>query len=138
MLVLIFLGLPSFTEFLRWHLIGQRGREIVALNFGLDLLLFVCLFVCFLFLAALAGVGGTMQSASSAVAGGSGTRQSSSSTASNSSSGVLMVGPNFRVGKKIGCGNFGELRLGNATRPPAAPPHRPRPPTSFGFLSSFG
>ncbi|KAL6436908.1 hypothetical protein ACFW04_004927 [Cataglyphis niger] len=28
-----------------------------------------------------------------------------------SSSGVLMVGPNFRVGKKIGCGNFGELRL---------------------------
>ncbi|KAF2882902.1 hypothetical protein ILUMI_23288, partial [Ignelater luminosus] len=29
----------------------------------------------------------------------------------NSSSGVLMVGPNFRVGKKIGCGNFGELRL---------------------------
>ncbi|XP_056636058.1 casein kinase I-like [Diorhabda sublineata] len=32
--------------------------------------------------------------------------------ASNSSSGVLMVGPNFRVGKKIGCGNFGELRLG--------------------------
>ncbi|EFX89320.1 hypothetical protein DAPPUDRAFT_23401, partial [Daphnia pulex] len=40
------------------------------------------------------------------------TRQSSSSTASTSSSGVLMVGPNFRVGKKIGCGNFGELRLG--------------------------
>ncbi|XP_035718553.1 casein kinase I-like isoform X9 [Vespa mandarinia] len=29
-----------------------------------------------------------------------------------SSSAVLMVGPNFRVGKKIGCGNFGELRLG--------------------------
>lgn len=23
-----------------------------------------------------------------------------------------MVGPNFRVGKKIGCGNFGELKLG--------------------------
>merc|ERR1711997_1432174 len=32
-------------------------------------------------------------------------------TTSGSSS-VLMVGPNFRVGKKIGCGNFGELRLG--------------------------
>lgn len=32
----------------------------------------------------------------------------------SSSSGVLMVGPNFRVGKKIGCGNFGELRLGKA------------------------
>ncbi|RXN34524.1 casein kinase I isoform X3 [Labeo rohita] len=29
-----------------------------------------------------------------------------------SNTGVLMVGPNFRVGKKIGCGNFGELRLG--------------------------
>ena len=27
-------------------------------------------------------------------------------------SNLLMVGPNFRVGKKIGCGNFGELRLG--------------------------
>ena len=25
---------------------------------------------------------------------------------------ALQVGPNFRVGKKIGCGNFGELRLG--------------------------
>uniref|UniRef100_A0A4X2JNB8 Casein kinase 1 gamma 1 n=1 Tax=Vombatus ursinus TaxID=29139 RepID=A0A4X2JNB8_VOMUR len=33
-------------------------------------------------------------------------------SSSTSSSGVLMVGPNFRVGKKIGCGNFGELRLG--------------------------
>ncbi|CAM4593712.1 unnamed protein product [Leuciscus chuanchicus] len=31
---------------------------------------------------------------------------------SGTGSGVLMVGPNFRVGKKIGCGNFGELRLG--------------------------
>lgn len=31
---------------------------------------------------------------------------------SGTNSGVLMVGPNFRVGKKIGCGNFGELRLG--------------------------
>ncbi|XP_023224460.1 casein kinase I-like, partial [Centruroides sculpturatus] len=31
---------------------------------------------------------------------------------SSGNSGVLMVGPNFKVGKKIGCGNFGELRLG--------------------------
>uniref|UniRef100_A0A8C2M9T4 non-specific serine/threonine protein kinase n=1 Tax=Cricetulus griseus TaxID=10029 RepID=A0A8C2M9T4_CRIGR len=30
----------------------------------------------------------------------------------SASSGGLMVGPNFRVGKKIGCGKFGELRLG--------------------------
>ena len=35
-----------------------------------------------------------------------------SRSASSGSSSVLMVGPNFRVGKKIGCGNFGELRLG--------------------------
>lgn len=33
-------------------------------------------------------------------------------SSSGSGSGVMMVGPNFRVGKKIGCGNFGELRLG--------------------------
>jgi len=38
--------------------------------------------------------------------------RSSSSRATSSGSNVLMVGPNFRVGKKIGCGNFGELRLG--------------------------
>lgn len=31
-----------------------------------------------------------------------------------STSNLLMVGPNFRVGKKIGCGNFGELRLGKS------------------------
>lgn len=37
---------------------------------------------------------------------------SSRHSVSTSSSGYLMVGPNFRVGKKIGCGNFGELRLG--------------------------
>ncbi|KAH7693021.1 hypothetical protein AAVH_39949, partial [Aphelenchoides avenae] len=37
---------------------------------------------------------------------------SSTSTSTTASTGVLMVGPNFKVGKKIGCGNFGELRLG--------------------------
>ena len=31
---------------------------------------------------------------------------------SSNPAGVLMVGPNYRVGKKIGCGNFGELRVG--------------------------
>ncbi|XP_031570830.1 casein kinase I-like [Actinia tenebrosa] len=46
------------------------------------------------------------------------TRQSRSSvhtprsSSNSSSSGVMMVGPNFRVGKRIGNGNFGELRLG--------------------------
>lgn len=41
------------------------------------------------------------------------TRNMASASRSNpGSSSVLMVGPNFRVGKKIGCGNFGELRLG--------------------------
>uniref|UniRef100_UPI00358F1563 casein kinase I-like isoform X2 n=1 Tax=Myxine glutinosa TaxID=7769 RepID=UPI00358F1563 len=43
----------------------------------------------------------------------SGARSSHGSRSQGSAgSGVLMVGPNFRVGKKIGCGNFGELRLG--------------------------
>ena len=41
-----------------------------------------------------------------------GGRTSHSVRSTGTSSGVLMVGPNFRVGKKIGCGNFGELRLG--------------------------
>lgn len=43
-----------------------------------------------------------------------GQHRTSSSIASPRSQGsaVMMVGPNFRVGKKIGCGNFGELRLG--------------------------
>ncbi|KAF6779232.1 hypothetical protein AHF37_01882 [Paragonimus kellicotti] len=31
---------------------------------------------------------------------------------SREGSNILLVGPNYRVGKKIGCGNFGELRLG--------------------------
>lgn len=39
---------------------------------------------------------------------GTGTNQSQT----GSSTAVMMVGPNFRVGKKIGSGNFGELRLG--------------------------
>uniref|UniRef100_A0A8C8R9P2 Casein kinase I n=1 Tax=Pelusios castaneus TaxID=367368 RepID=A0A8C8R9P2_9SAUR len=39
----------------------------------------------------------------------------------SSNSGVLMVGPNFRVGKKIGCGNFGELRLGKTGIPYSTP-----------------
>ena len=34
------------------------------------------------------------------------------SRTSSSNALELFVGPNFRVGKKIGCGNFGELRLG--------------------------
>lgn len=58
-------------------------------------------------------------SASQAVRTGGGATTSGTTTSMyttrhsvSSSSGVLMVGPNFRVGKKIGCGNFGELRLG--------------------------
>lgn len=38
----------------------------------------------------------------------------SASSQNPENSGVMLVGPNFRVGKKIGCGNFGELRLGKA------------------------
>lgn len=43
-----------------------------------------------------------------AVRSNSGTASLSTATSSN----VVMVGPNFKVGKKIGCGNFGEIRLG--------------------------
>ncbi|KAG5865041.1 hypothetical protein JTB14_008590 [Gonioctena quinquepunctata] len=38
--------------------------------------------------------------------------QDTNETSSNPTSTVLIVGLNFRVGKKIGCGNFGEIRLG--------------------------
>lgn len=50
---------------------------------------------------------GVVQSAST-------NNNSSSNRPSSTASGgtQLMVGPNYRVGKKIGCGNFGELRLG--------------------------
>uniref|UniRef100_A0A0B7BCL3 non-specific serine/threonine protein kinase n=1 Tax=Arion vulgaris TaxID=1028688 RepID=A0A0B7BCL3_9EUPU len=44
--------------------------------------------------------------------GSSRSMHSAQRQASSSNTGVLMVGPNFRVGKKIGCGNFGELRVG--------------------------
>lgn len=61
----------------------------------------------------------TGSSATAVAAGGTGGATSKNSSGMyparhsvNSSSGMLMVGPNFRVGKKIGCGNFGELRLG--------------------------
>ena len=37
---------------------------------------------------------------------------SNSRNSGSSNSGIMMVGPNFRVGRKIGSGNFGELRLG--------------------------
>lgn len=52
----------------------------------------------------------TSMQQSSRKAGSSSSRPHRQST--NSGSNVLMVGPNFRVGRKIGCGNFGELRLG--------------------------
>ena len=43
------------------------------------------------------------------LASGAGTHASFSRQSSSSS---LMVGGSYRVGKKIGSGNFGELRLG--------------------------
>ncbi|XP_037956367.1 casein kinase I isoform X9 [Teleopsis dalmanni] len=68
------------------------------------------------------GGAGGQQAAASAGAGGGGVAAVKNTTSTSSmynarqsvtnSAGVLMVGPNFRVGKKIGCGNFGELRLG--------------------------
>lgn len=63
--------------------------------------------------------GAASGSGAAAATGAGGQRGASSNMYSarhsvSSSSGVLMVGPNFRVGKKIGCGNFGELRLGES------------------------
>jgi hypothetical protein len=40
------------------------------------------------------------------------TTTSASATTSSGPNAMLMVGPNFRVGKRIGAGNFGEIRLG--------------------------
>jgi uncharacterized SAM-binding protein YcdF (DUF218 family) len=42
------------------------------------------------------------------------TTASTAAAVTNSSgpNAMLMVGPNFRVGKRIGAGNFGEIRLG--------------------------
>ncbi|XP_065277994.1 casein kinase I isoform X2 [Emys orbicularis] len=56
------------------------------------------------------GKGETEEGKRMSKAGGG--RSSHGSRSAGTNSGVLMVGPNFRVGKKIGCGNFGELRLG--------------------------
>ena len=39
---------------------------------------------------------------------------SQSRAAGTNGSDVLMVGPNFKVGKEIGRGNFGVLRLGES------------------------
>ncbi|XP_055347068.1 casein kinase I-like [Paramacrobiotus metropolitanus] len=41
-----------------------------------------------------------------------GTAAAANQAGGAASTAVMMVGPNFRVGKKIGSGNFGELRLG--------------------------
>ncbi|CAF3927363.1 unnamed protein product [Rotaria sp. Silwood2] len=40
------------------------------------------------------------------------TSTSAAVTTSSGPNAMLMVGPNFRVGKRIGAGNFGEIRLG--------------------------
>ena len=40
------------------------------------------------------------------------TTTSVSGTTNSGPNAMLMVGPNFRVGKRIGAGNFGEIRLG--------------------------
>jgi hypothetical protein len=40
-------------------------------------------------------------------------RSSSSRGSRSEKEEVLMVGPNFRVGKRLGAGNFGEIRVGS-------------------------
>ena len=58
------------------------------------------------------GGGGGGGGANTGARNSSATNMYSTRQSVTTSTGVLMVGPNFRVGKKIGCGNFGELRLG--------------------------
>jgi hypothetical protein len=72
------------------------------------------------------GNGGLVNGNPNSTATGGGVNNNNATSNQNSSTGVanrpsssttsgstqLMVGPNYRVGKKIGCGNFGELRLG--------------------------
>ena len=56
----------------------------------------------------------TNTNAVAAAAAGANANSSTNRPSSTASGGTqLMVGPNYRVGKKIGCGNFGELRLGS-------------------------
>ena len=40
------------------------------------------------------------------------TSTTAAATSSSGPNAILMVGPNFRVGKRIGAGNVGEIRLG--------------------------
>lgn len=61
---------------------------------------------------AVTGASGQRGTGGGTAGGGTSSTMYSARHSVSSSSGVLMVGPNFRVGKKIGCGNFGELRLG--------------------------
>ena len=60
----------------------------------------------------------TNVAAAAAAAAGANANSSTNRPSSTASGGTqLMVGPNYRVGKKIGCGNFGELRLGSIFDP---------------------
>lgn len=79
-------------------------------------------FILYLYFSGAAATGGRSEVILTS-SGGGGTNTAGATAKSSSglypvtrhsvnSSGMLMVGPNFRVGKKIGCGNFGELRLG--------------------------
>lgn len=79
---------------------------MMMININIDMLTFGFLFFY--------NYSGGVPASSSAAAGGARGANAvySGRHSVSSSSGVLMVGPNFRVGKKIGCGNFGELRLG--------------------------
>lgn len=91
----------------------------VAQVFSTHISLLICFF--FIFSGAAAAGGRTEVILTSSGGGGTNTAGATAKPSSGlypvtrhsvNSSGMLMVGPNFRVGKKIGCGNFGELRLG--------------------------
>ncbi|CAG5135089.1 unnamed protein product [Candidula unifasciata] len=56
--------------------------------------------------------GGGRRTTTTTTTGASRSMHNTQRPTSSTNTGVLMVGPNFKVGKKIGCGNFGELRVG--------------------------
>lgn len=117
--ILIFIDLVSAFD----------GRTIVKLHFMFQFSnTFLTLFLFFFSICSGAPATGvsvtvTGSSTTAVAAGGTGGGATSKNSSGmyparhsvNSSSGMLMVGPNFRVGKKIGCGNFGELRLGECS-----------------------
>lgn len=103
-----------------------KGRTLHDLRFGCSSLMLLIViqflldiykvFLSFSFLIALVSLTSQPRKMAqkSSTAPRSGSSRSGSKDGRPREDGVLMVGPNFKVGKKIGSGNFGELRIGKS------------------------